>query len=486
MGKGVEKSELLWCVIMGVSLLCAQWREGRGCGKVRNSNHFGVLICPYYHSLPCIRAYVKRRLKKRREHVVPSVLLCCFEKLRKCSAGCFIHSVLIASGSAMTQKSEDGVYDCVGNRAISLLEAHDLETWKTFTGQLLKENISAADWRDVIARTSLFLRGEGKGTTEYFGFAANVGVVLLEAGVQSGNLSGTDLFDFRELVAGLCVRGSNEEQAQNLWGAMLPAKDSVTSLVIVTRILKSVLRRGNYAVADAKYLQGVALYRTLLMQPEASDVVNDFLHSLGLIMLMRHRFADASQRFHDLYLRTKNLSHLRLAVVSTIQMDASATRSQRLSVLQKDQNAGMLGDLYYVLTRASHCRMLLPSDLERFTPFMEPSEEATGLLAKHAFLQHNLQTISRAYSNIGFLELGTLLGVQKRDAERLVAQMVSERRLGATIDQVAEMVTFSEASGATTVDDIDVKIGLMCEHLSQASQLVIASHPEFNEYVLQR
>ena len=61
-----------------------------------------------------------------------------------------------------------------------------------------------------------------------------------------------------------------------------------------------------------------------------------------------------------------------------------------------------------------------------------------------ALIEHNIVTISRIYMNIRFNELGNFLGIQPEQAEDIVAKMVEQGRVQATLDQDLELVEFEE------------------------------------------
>ena len=61
------------------------------------------------------------------------------------------------------------------------------------------------------------------------------------------------------------------------------------------------------------------------------------------------------------------------------------------------------------------------------------SSEGYSVLGK-ALLEHNIEVISKIYKNISFDELGRFLEITPVQAETIIAQMVSENRIKATLD----------------------------------------------------
>ncbi|RNF16001.1 putative cop9 signalosome complex subunit [Trypanosoma conorhini] len=361
----------------------------------------------------------------------------------------------------------------------SLVASQNMPAWDAFVNWLLMELAPSEASRAVIACA---LRQLHEAARVNLTFAIQAGNALLAAATHRSAVWSTVLFDIRGAVANWCVQAGDEEQAQELWRLMLPADDDMESLRLLTNILNSALRTRSFAAAETDCLRGLASYKALAARQEANDVVNSFLQAFAALLAGRHRFAEASQRFHELYVRTKTLAHLRAAVVCAIQADASATRSRLLGIFYKDENAALLGGLHGLLHRAHHAQLLRPDDLRRFLPYVEaPSDTAA---VERAFIQHNLQAISRVYYNIGFAELGALLGTTGCEAERLVARMVSERRLDATLDQTTETVLFCRHDNTAALEVRDARIAFACEELARATDLIVSRHDEFREYLL--
>lgn len=59
-----------------------------------------------------------------------------------------------------------------------------------------------------------------------------------------------------------------------------------------------------------------------------------------------------------------------------------------------------------------------------------------------ALIEHNIEVISKIYKNISFEELGRFLEIEPSQAENIIAQMVSENRIKATLDQKERIIEF--------------------------------------------
>lgn len=77
-------------------------------------------------------------------------------------------------------------------------------------------------------------------------------------------------------------------------------------------------------------------------------------------------------------------------------------------------------------------------DVQKFDDSLKPhqkvvSSEGFSVLGK-AIIEHNIEVISKIYSNISFQELGRFLEIPAPQAEGIIAQMVSENRISASLD----------------------------------------------------
>lgn len=95
-------------------------------------------------------------------------------------------------------------------------------------------------------------------------------------------------------------------------------------------------------------------------------------------------------------------------------------------------------------------RILQQGEVDAFEKTLQPHQ--TKMLAesgvpvlRHAVIQHNLLAASRVYNNITFGELGRLLGISGKEAERVASRMISQKRLAGQIDQIDGLIIFDTA-----------------------------------------
>ena len=91
--------------------------------------------------------------------------------------------------------------------------------------------------------------------------------------------------------------------------------------------------------------------------------------------------------------------------------------------------------------------------------------EGMSVLDKAA-LQHNLAATSLLYKNIFLEDLGRLLGVTAKRAEKVVAKMIAEKRLAGTIDQKSQLLHF-EAGGEEGESARDRHVRAVCTGINR-------------------
>jgi COP9 signalosome complex subunit 4 len=108
--------------------------------------------------------------------------------------------------------------------------------------------------------------------------------------------------------------------------------------------------------------------------------------------------------------------------------------------------------VFNALDKMQRDAFILPQDVTAFESVLLPHQKATSsdgsTLMQRAAVEHNMLACARVYKNIRLSSLAALLGVDARKAERVAATMVKERRLAASIDQVAGFLDFAPVQPA--------------------------------------
>jgi COP9 signalosome complex subunit 4 len=175
---------------------------------------------------------------------------------------------------------------------------------------------------------------------------------------------------------------------------------------------------------------------------------------------------------------------LNAAIHCTLLAEAGPERSRILVTLFKDERTARL-DTFEVLRKVCLDRMLTAEEVAWLAARLNASHAAGGNAARadalsRSIVQHNLLSASRVYDNIGFEELGRLLGISKEEAERVAARMIAEQRLTGSIDQIGGFVFFESASK----DPLllwDAQIERVCLLLNSVLEKVSAKFPQFVE-----
>jgi COP9 signalosome complex subunit 4 len=165
------------------------------------------------------------------------------------------------------------------------------------------------------------------------------------------------------------------------------------------------------------------------------------------------------------------------AVICTILAKAGPQRSRVLATLYKDERCIKMGErgVYPILQKVYMERILQPSEVKEFSKLLKPHQMATlggdSTVLEHAVVEHNLQSASRLYKNIHFEELGRMLGIASVRAEKIAARMISEGRMGGSIDQIEGFLYFIESqqkheSSNPEIAAWDLQIRNLCQDVN--------------------
>ena len=108
------------------------------------------------------------------------------------------------------------------------------------------------------------------------------------------------------------------------------------------------------------------------------------------------------------------------------------------------------------------------------------SAEGYSVLGK-ALIEHNIEVISKIYKNISFEELGRFLEIDPNQAEIIIAQMVSEKRITASLDQQERIVEFESESLA--FHGLNNQILNICSNVNTLISDILKKHPELGRLV---
>ncbi|CAM0871735.1 unnamed protein product [Alopecurus aequalis] len=138
---------------------------------------------------------------------------------------------------------------------------------------------------------------------------------------------------------------------------------------------------------------------------------------------------------------------LSAAITCTILAGAGPQRSRVLATLYKDERCSKL-KIYPILQKVFLERILRKPEIDAFAEELKPHQKALlpdkSTVLDRAMIEHNLLAASKLYTNISFEELGTLLGIDPRKAEKIASRMICEDRMRGSIDQVEAVIHFED------------------------------------------
>jgi COP9 signalosome complex subunit 4 len=158
--------------------------------------------------------------------------------------------------------------------------------------------------------------------------------------------------------------------------------------------------------------------------------------------------------FETLVEESERLKCLSAAVTCAVLAPAGPQRSRVLAILYKDDRVAQnLPTDFAILEKMHFLRLLTPQEVAEFAKSLKPHQLALlpgdqqVTVLSNAVLEHNLAAASQVYDNIGFDELGRLLGITGLEAEKYAATMIEQGRLKGWIDQPSGFIYFEEGSG---------------------------------------
>ena len=194
-----------------------------------------------------------------------------------------------------------------------------------------------------------------------------------------------------------------------------------------------------------------------------------FRLSAARIQDSNRQFLQAAKSNHDISFspaiaEEERLHTLGMAIKCAILAPAGPLRSRSLGLLYKDERSAGLEE-YGILEKMFFDRLLSAAEVDKFAQDLAPHQlaktsDGSTVLAK-AVVEHNLLSASRLYSNIGFDELGLLLGLDGDKAEDTTAKMIEQGRLAGSIDQLERIIWFEggDASGEKGSGRAEVPVG---------------------------
>jgi COP9 signalosome complex subunit 4 len=239
--------------------------------------------------------------------------------------------------------------------------------------------------------------------------------------------------------------------------------------------------------------------KNILYDVTSKETKLNFALSQARILDSRRNFLDASQAYHNVSFESvvdedERLMMLSKAVICAVLAPAGPMRSRTLARLYKDDRTSQIEE-FGILEKIFLDRLLTPAEVSAFASKLDPHQLAKtadgSTVLEKAVLEHNLLGASRLYYNIGFNQLGVLLGIDADRAESYAAQMIEQGRLSGYIDQIDRFIFFEgEGSGERKKGHADRAVGrelrkwdsnvqALAEEVEKTATMIQNLHPEF-------
>lgn len=192
--------------------------------------------------------------------------------------------------------------------------------------------------------------------------------------------------------------------------------------------------------------------RASMLQADTKNETLQILYKVcyARVLDYRRKFIEAAQRYNELSYRSEvdeeeRLVALKKALICTVLASAGQQRSRMLATLFKDERCQHL-PAYNILEKMYLDRIIKRTELQEFEALLMDHQKAKtpdgSSILDRAVFEHNLLSASKLYNNITFEELGALLEIPPKKAERIASQMITEGRMNGYIDQIDGIVHF--------------------------------------------
>ena len=128
-----------------------------------------------------------------------------------------------------------------------------------------------------------------------------------------------------------------------------------------------------------------------------------------------------------------------MALTCSLLSPAGPQKARILTTLKKDERTKKI-EFYSILENMFMGRVIRRPEVKEFEEQLADHQKALSSdgysVLDKALIEHNIEVISKIYKNISFAELGNFLEIEPQKAEKIIAQMVSEKRIQASLDQL--------------------------------------------------
>jgi len=213
--------------------------------------------------------------------------------------------------------------------------------------------------------------------------------------------------------------------------------------------------------------------------PASDDSVLQYKLLYAKLFDLRHDFIRASQKYIELVRHSalqpdQKFDCLKQCALCVILADAGPERSNVLAVMFKDERIASV-PCYPFLKKIQQQHILRPAEVDKFKGMLSPHQIKKLPGEKrapidHAVMLHNLFSAANIYTSIRLDDLALLLGLSKSEAEATAADMIRQKRINAKIDQIKDMLFFSNKHDPLAAWDSHVDS--MCTAADEAATMI--------------
>ncbi|KAF1912355.1 hypothetical protein BDU57DRAFT_458552 [Ampelomyces quisqualis] len=250
---------------------------------------------------------------------------------------------------------------------------------------------------------------------------------------------------------------------------------------------------------DEKAKIWIRIIKNIIFSVQDKETRLHFHFNQARIYDSQRSFLDAAQAYftissEPLLDEEEREQALAASLVCAVLAPAGPQRGRMLAKLYKDDRAPNL-EYYSILEKMFLDRLLTPTEIKAFAATLKPhhlakTADGSTVLDK-AVLEHNLLGASKLYNNIGFDQLGELLGVDAERSEDYAAKMLEQGRLSGYIDQIDRLIFFEgEASGERKTGHAERQVGKelrkwdanvagLAEEVEKVTTMIQLEYPDF-------
>jgi len=202
----------------------------------------------------------------------------------------------------------------------------------------------------------------------------------------------------------------------------------------------------------------------------------------------RRKYLEASQKYHEMSLmediqKDERAAALEKSIHCALLAPAGVQRTRLLATFYKDERSNKFS-CYSLLEKMFKQRIVTKQEMENFNSVLSDHHKAIradgSTLVQWAVIEHNLLSVSTLYRTVNFENLGNILGISSKKAEKVASKMIEEGRMKGEIDQVDEIVRFEELNEEQMWND---QIKHTCDQLNSVVEKISEIHPEWYERI---